>query len=154
MKSNETIERFLENNKVETKVLVFSETTRTSQDAAKQAGCELARIAKSIVFRVNDEPILVITSGPNKVSEAKLEKLVGAKIEKADAEFIYEKTGFPIGGVAAFCHKTPLKHVFIDEDLTRFEEVWSAAGTPFAIFEISTPKLIELSHAKIADIKQ
>ena len=154
MKAEEKIREFLENNNVETKVLVFTETTRTSQDAAKQAGCELARIAKSIVFRVNDEPILVITSGPNKVSETKLEKLVGEKIGKADAEFVYEKTGFPIGGVAAFCHKTPLKHVFIDEDLTRFEKVWSAAGTPFAIFEISTSKLIELSRAKIADIKQ
>jgi prolyl-tRNA editing enzyme YbaK/EbsC (Cys-tRNA(Pro) deacylase) len=75
------------------------------------------------------------------------------EIEKADANFVYEKIGFPIGGVPAFCHKTPIKYVFIDQDLIKFEKVWSAAGTPHAIFEIPTKDLIELSGAKTADIK-
>ena len=95
----------------------------------------------------------MITSGPNKVSQKKLEALIDGKIEKADADFVYEKTGFPIGGVPAFCHKTPMKHIFIDEDLVKFEKVWSAAGTPHAIFEIPTKDLTELSGAKITDIK-
>lgn len=156
MSKPEIIENFLKENKVETKVLVFTETTRTSQDAAKQAGCEIGQIAKSIIFRIGDKPILVITSGPNRVSEEKLQKLISQslRIEKADAEFVYEKTGFPIGGVPAFCHKTPIKFVFLDEDLTKYEKVWSAAGTPNAIFEIETKKLIELSGAKLTDIKQ
>ena len=153
MTKEETIQDFLKQNKVETKVLIFRESTRTSQDAADQAGCELARIAKSIVFKTEDEPVLVITSGPNKVSESKINDLVGSKVEKADADFVYEKTGFPIGGVPAFCHKTPIKFVFIDEDLTKFEKVWSAAGTPPAIFEIPTKDLVRLSGAKITDIK-
>lgn len=153
MAKEETIQDFLRQNKIETKVLVFAESTRTSQDAADQAGCELARIAKSIVFKTEDEPVLVITSGPNKVSENKINDLVGSKVKKADADFVYEKTGFPIGGVPAFCHKTPIKFVFLDEDLIKFEKVWSAAGTPHAIFEISTKDLIRLSGAKITDIK-
>lgn len=154
MAREELIQEFLKQNNVETKVLVFNESTRTSQDAANQAGCELSRIAKSIVFKTEGEPILVITSGPNKVSEIKVGDLIGLKIEKADADFVYEKTGFPIGGVPAFCHKTPVKYVFIDQDLTKFEKVWSAAGTPHAIFEILTKDLINLSGAKIADVKQ
>ena len=154
MSSAEKIQEFLKENNVETKVLVFSESTRTSQDAANQAGCELARIAKSIVFKTGEEPVLVITSGPNKVSQKKLEALIDGKIEKADADFVYEKTGFPIGGVPAFCHKTEMKYILIDEDLTKFDKVWSAAGTPHAIFEIPTKDLIELSKAKTANIKQ
>lgn len=167
MTKEELIQDFLKQNKVETKVLVFTESTRTSQNAADQAGCELARIAKSIVFKAGDEPVLVITSGPNKVSEEKIEKALkenhsdvlesigteNPRMEKADAEFVYGKTGFPIGGVPAFCHKTKMKFVFIDEDLVKFEKVWSAAGTPHAIFEISTEDLIRLSGAKVADIK-
>lgn len=175
MAKEERIQEFLKQNNVETKVLVFKESTRTSQDAANQAGCELARIAKSIVFRSGDEPILVITSGPNRVSEQKLKKELlknyssvlentrieksaspsaEINIEKADANFVYEKTGFPIGGVPAFCHKTPIKFVFVDEDLVKFGKVWSAAGTPNAIFEIATKDLIKLSQAKAADMKQ
>ena len=167
MAREEKIQEFLKERSVETKILVFSESTRTSQDAANQAGCELSRIAKSVVFRTEDEPILVITSGPNRVSEEKLKtvlpkecsnilKNVGMSqinIEKADADFVYEKTGFPIGGVPAFCHKTKIKYVFIDQDLIKFEKVWSAAGTPHSIFEIPTKDLIQLSEAKIADIK-
>ncbi|MEW5805634.1 MAG: YbaK/EbsC family protein, partial [Patescibacteria group bacterium] len=63
------------------------------------------------------------------------------------------KTGFPIGGVPAFGHKTSIKYVFLDKDLSRYEKVWSAAGTPFAIFEILTKDLIRLARAKVADIK-
>lgn len=171
MSKSEIIENFLKENKVETKVLIFTETTRTSQDAAKQAGCEIGQIAKSIIFRVGDEPVLVITSGPNRVSESKLEKILNQemnsqnqpnsafssaliRVMKADADFVYEKTGFPIGGVPAFCHKTPIKFVFLDEDLIKYEKVWSAAGTPNAIFEIKTQKLITLSNAKVVNIKQ
>ncbi len=178
MAREELIQEFLKQNNVETKVLVFNESTRTSQDAANQAGCELSRIAKSILFKLSisnnqfskesEEPILVIVSGSNRVSEEKLKKALmknysqvlknlrieELEIEKADADFVYEKTGFPIGGVPAFCHETKIKYVFIDQDLIKFEKVWSAAGTPHAIFEILTKDLIKLADAKITDIKQ
>lgn len=175
MSKPQIIQDFLDQNNIKVKVLEFKETTRTSQDAANQAGCELARIAKSIIFKTGDEPILIITSGPNKVSEQKLKTAIQSRfatpssqsserlqkasqdqslrIEKADAEFVYEKTGFPIGGVPAFCHKTQIRFIFIDEDLLKFDKVWSAAGTPNAIFEIGTKDLIRLSGAIIVDIK-
>ncbi|OGY39300.1 MAG: hypothetical protein A2418_00435 [Candidatus Brennerbacteria bacterium RIFOXYC1_FULL_41_11] len=181
MNKSQIIQNFLNKNSVAVKVLEFSETTRTSQDAANQAGCELARIAKSIIFKLTtltpevripaesivEEPILVITSGPNRVSEKKLRnalfqtysqilknlRIENPQIGKADADFVYEKTGFPIGGVPAFCHKTPIKFVFIDEDLIKFDKVWSAAGTPNAIFEIPTDDLMRLSNAIASDIK-
>jgi len=75
-------------------------------------------------------------------------------IKKADADFVYEKTGFPIGGVAPFGHKIPIEHIFIDRDLMQFETIWCAGGTPHAVFEITPQKLIEITHAKIADIKE
>jgi len=158
---------------------VFDASTKTSQDAANQIGCSLGQIGKSMIIQAGDKPVLVITSGVNRVSLEKLFLIlqnhsnVGPKrssggwwagcslknlrmgdIKKADADFVYEKTGFPIGGVAPFGHKIPIEHIFIDRDLIQFETIWCAGGTPHAVFEITPQKLIEITHAKIADIKE
>jgi len=76
------------------------------------------------------------------------------KVTEDASDFVYEKTGFPIGGVAPFGHKIPIEHIFIDRDLMQFETIWCAGGTPHAVFEITPQKLIEITHAKIADIKE
>src|SRR4026209_567012 len=75
-------------------------TTRTAIDAATAIGCSVEQIAKSILFRtVNDKkPVMVIASGTNRVNESKLAEVVGEPVEKADADYVREKTGFVIGG--------------------------------------------------------
>ncbi len=148
------IQSLLVQHGIETEILVFSESTKTSQDAADQAHCQLGQIAKSIVFKVGDEAALAIMSGPNRVSVQKLERLAGAKPEKADARFVLDKTGFPIGGVPAFGHSTPVKFIFMDQDLMQYQTIWSAAGTPHAIYEISPQDLLRVSNAQLTDIKE
>ena len=148
------IQSILAEHGIDAKILVFSESTKTSQDAAAQAHCQLGQIAKSIIFRIGDEPVLAIMSGPNRVSLQKLEQMIGGKPEKADAQFVLEKTGFPIGGVPAFGHNTPIKFIFMDHDLTKYETIWSAAGTPHAIYEITPQNLARMSNAQIMDIKE
>lgn len=134
-------------------MVIFDDSTKTAQEAADQIGVEIGKIGKSIIFRSNNEPILVITSGKNKVSIEKLEKLIGEKIEKADADFVYKKTGFSIGGVPPFGHQERIKHIFLDEDLLNYQEIWCAAGTPFSVFKIGSRRLIEITQAKLVDIK-
>ena len=84
----------------------FPRGTRTSEDAARAIHCTLGQIAKSIVFRCKDseEPVLVIASGPNRVDEKKIERLVGEPVEKGNADFVREKTGFAIGGIPPTGH--------------------------------------------------
>ena len=81
---------FLSSRGIEEKVVEFSESTRTAAEAAAAIGCEVEEIAKSIVFYVKDtlRPILVIASGTNRVDEKKLKKLVGGKLQRADADFV------------------------------------------------------------------
>ena len=112
-------------------VLEFEESTRTAGDAAAAIGCEVAQIAKSLIFRgkPSERPILVIASGTSRVDVKKLGTVVGEKIGRADADFVREKTGFAIGGVPPVGHDNPLK-IFIDEDLLQYDEIWAAAGTP------------------------
>jgi prolyl-tRNA editing enzyme YbaK/EbsC (Cys-tRNA(Pro) deacylase) len=138
-----------------TEVIEFAETTRTSVEAAAQIGCAVAQIAKSLIFRAksSSRPVLVIASGANRVDEKAIERLLGEKIGKADADFVREKTGYAIGGVAPVGHATP-PATFIDEDLMGLEVIWAAAGTPFAVFRLSPGDLVRLTGGKIARLAQ
>ena len=103
-------------------VIELPQSTRTSVEAAQAVGCTVGQIAKSLVFKgsVSDNPILVIASGSNRVNEKKIAELIGEKIEKPDAEFVREHTGFAIGGVPPVGHAEALE-TFVDEDLQQYD---------------------------------
>ena len=124
----------------------FPAGTRTAADAAAAIGCEVGAICKSLVFRVGDDPLLVIASGSNRVDEARF----GA--EKADAAFVREQTGYAIGGVPPFAHARAMDTV-VDEDLLAYDVVWAAAGTPRAVFPIAPGALVEVSGGRVARVR-
>jgi prolyl-tRNA editing enzyme YbaK/EbsC (Cys-tRNA(Pro) deacylase) len=139
---------------LEIEVRQFAESTRTAQEAAQAAGASLGQIAKSVVFLADGKPVLVLTSGPNRVDTAKVAQHLGAnQVRRASAEEVRAGTGFAIGGVPPFGHIQPLS-VFFDRDLLRFETVWAAAGTPNAMFLIEPRRLAEASDAIVADVKE
>lgn len=133
-------------------VLEFEESTHTSAEAAAAIGCDVARIAKSLIFKAADgTPVLVVASGTNRVSEKKLVALLGQKISRADADFVLRQTGFMVGGVPPLGHATP-PATFLDHDLKRFPTIWAAAGSPNAVFELTPDSLAQLTGAPFADI--
>jgi prolyl-tRNA editing enzyme YbaK/EbsC (Cys-tRNA(Pro) deacylase) len=134
-------------------VVEMPSTTRSAKDAAAAIGCTLPQIAKSLVFRTvnNQRPVLVIVSGSNRVSEQRLAEILGEPIEKADADYVREKTGFAIGGVPPVGHPMPVE-TFIDVDLMSFEVIWAAAGTPNAVFRLTPQDLLKITHARIVRI--
>jgi prolyl-tRNA editing enzyme YbaK/EbsC (Cys-tRNA(Pro) deacylase) len=136
------------------RVVEFSQATRTAQQAADAIGCQVAQIAKSIVFRTKAarQPVLVITSGSNRVDEAKVAKHIGEAIEKADAAYVRETTGFVIGGVPPIAHLTPVR-TLVDEDLLQYAVIWAAAGTPNAVFELDPPGLLRVTGSIAVDVK-
>ena len=140
---------------IRTQVVEFEQPTRTSAEAAAAIGCSVAEIAKSVVFRGKDsgQAIVVVASGDNRVSEAKVAGLVGEPLARADADFVRAATGYAIGGVAPIGHAQPVKLV-LDEDLRRFETVWAAAGTPFSVFPLGPEQLRSLTGARWADVRQ
>jgi prolyl-tRNA editing enzyme YbaK/EbsC (Cys-tRNA(Pro) deacylase) len=123
---------------------------RTAADAAAAVGCEVAQIAKSIIFKAQSgRGVLVITSGANRVNEARITELLGEPIGRADATFVREVTGFAIGGIPPLGHATPLA-TFIDRDLLALERIWAAAGHPNALFELDPHQLVALSGGALA----
>ncbi|MBX3103900.1 MAG: YbaK/EbsC family protein [Cryobacterium sp.] len=129
----------------------MDQSTHTALEAANAVGCEVGAIVKSLIFEADGSPILILTSGPNRVDTALLGQELGVKLGKADANAVKEVTGFSIGGVPPFGHKSRLKTV-IDSDLLRYEKVWAAAGAATSVFEISPDDLIELSQGVVARV--
>ena len=135
-------------------ITVMSEATHTAQAAADALGCDVAEIAKSIIFRAADgRAVLVITSGSNRVDDKKVAQIIGQSLGKADADFVRAQTGFVIGGVAPVAHLLP-PITLMDEDLLRYPSIWPAAGHPNTMFRIAPVDLVRVSEAKVADIAQ
>ena len=136
-------------------VKTFPESTRTAEEAAAAIGCDVAQIAKSLIFRAksSDRSVLAIASGVNRVDEKKLAALLGEPIGRADAAFVRERTGFAIGGVPPLAHARP-PATLIDRDLLALGEIWAAAGTPNAVFRLRAADLEALTGGRVADIRK
>lgn len=135
---------------------------RTSQEAADALGVSVGQIAKSVVFRrlgkngSVDGTVLVVTSGDRRVDEQRVAELTGP-LGRADAEFVKDRTGFSIGGVAPLAHVGTVAGevlTLIDRELFRFVEIWAAAGHPNGVFKLSPDDLVRLTGAPVHDVVQ
>lgn len=135
-------------------VIEHTESTRTAQEAADRAGCTLGQIVKSLIFKGKEsgKPILVLTSGANRVDEKHISEYAGEPIGRADADFVRLVTGFAIGGVPPFGHVQKME-TYIDEDFLQYPTIWAAAGTPNAIFELKTADLQTMTNGKVVQVK-
>ena len=135
-------------------VIEYAESTRTAQEAAERAGCELGQIVKSLIFKgkTTGKPILVLTSGANRVDEKRISDYAGEAIGRAEADFVRNVTGYAIGGVPPLAHAQEME-TYLDEDLMQFGTVWAAAGTPNAIFELTPDALQKITGAYVVRVK-
>ncbi len=137
---------------VRVQVTTFPEGTRTAADAATAIGCPVAAIAKSIVLVGDGGPVLVLTSGANRVDTHLVAQALGETgLRKADAEEVRATTGYAIGGTAPFGHPAPLR-VVADVDLLVHEIVWAAAGTPDTVFPIAPAALVAATGATVMTV--
>jgi Cys-tRNA(Pro) deacylase len=124
--------------------------SHTAEDAAAAIGCPLGAIVKSLVFRVDGEVVVALVSGPDRLDEAALARAAGGRTAaRVDAKGVREATGFPVGGVPPFGHRTPLR-VFVDEDLLAFDVVHAGAGTPGTTFAITPADLLAATGGVVA----
>src|SRR6202035_2997377 len=130
-------------------LLESAASTRAAADAAAAIGCEVAQIAKSLIFRggTSGQAVLIVASGVDRVDEKKAAAAIGEPIARADADFVRETTGFAIGGVPPVGHKNP-PIVLIEESLLNFDEIWAAAGTPNAVFRLTPSDLVALTGGR------
>ncbi len=138
-------------------VMIFENSTATSQLAADNIGCELGQIAKSLAFIVEEQPILVIASGDQRVDDRKIAAMfnVGRKrVKIATPEQCIAIYGYAPGGIPPFGHRTTGFPVFIDDSMARYTQLYAAGGAHNAIFPITFDELVRVSGGKLADVKR
>lgn len=130
----------------------FGATTHTAQDAAREIGCTVAEIVKSLVFLADGAAVVVLCSGASRVDEAKLRSILGASgVRRATADEAKSATGYAIGGIPPFAHTAPVR-VVVDRGLLALATVWAAAGLPDAVFPIVPADLVRLAAATEAAV--
>lgn len=141
---------------IEIEIVTHSEPTRTAQEAADAVGCAVDQIVKSLCFTVDEKPVMVLVAGHNRLDEKKLAahfEVGRGKIKRPKADEVKAATGYSIGGVNPFGLATEMP-ILIDEDLLRFDGVWTAAGTPNTVFEIASRALVIATEGTVLDIKK
>ena len=130
-------------------IKVLTESARSAAEAASALGIEVGQIASSILFKMpDDSPLLVITSGRHRVDTELVAKSLNlSALGRVDAEYVKEKSGFSIGGVAPIGWLNPAT-IIIDEALNDYEIVWAAAGHPHAVFPTTFSELAKITKAQ------
>ena len=134
-------------------IAAFPEGTRSAAAAAAAVGCDVAQIAKSIVFRAGARAVLVIASGANRVDMAKIAAAIGQPVKRAEGGWVRDTTGFAIGGVSPVGHIAP-PIMLLDADLLALDPVWAAAGSPQHVFRTSPAELLRITGARPAEVKE
>jgi len=134
------------------KVQSLSSSARTAVDAATSLKCEVGAIVKSLLLRTDDSFVLCLVSGDKRCSLNKIKKILKKKdVSMASADQVKNQTGFSIGGVSPIAHLEETK-ILIDKSLSRYENVYAAAGHPNSIFKITYKQLVKLTEGEEEDI--
>ncbi|MFE9022301.1 YbaK/EbsC family protein [Streptomyces sp. NPDC007808] len=132
----------------------FPDATRTAAEAAAAIGCELSQICKSLVFAADGVPVLVLMDGASRVDVERVRRELGAgEVTRAQADVVRETTGYAIGGVPPFGHRTRTR-VLADRSLLEHDVVWAAAGTPHTVFPMAPDALVAHAGGTLVDVRE
>ena len=134
------------------KVIVLDSSARTAQDAANSLNAEVGSIIKSLFLRTKNSFLLCLVAGDRRCSLNKIKKILGEKdVSMGNADQVKQVTGFTIGGVSPVGHLNPIK-IYIDQSLSRFENIFGAAGHPNCVFKINFIDLQKITTGEVMDI--
>ena len=150
----EKVLRFLEERGFSGAITYTEETIFTVEDASRVVGARPEHILKSLVLLADDQPVLALMSGTNRVDVKKVRRETEAKkVRMADPGYVFEWSGFRIGGVPPVGYPE-LPPAFLDEDLFLYPIVWAAAGTDHAFFPVAPGDLLRLTAGNKCSIKK
>ena len=135
-------------------VVELENSAKTALDAANSLNCEVGAIVKSLLIKIENDFLLCLVSGDKRCSLNKLKKISEKKnVRMASAEEVKSQTGYTIGGVSPVGHINDIP-IFVDNSLSRFKDIFAAAGHPNAIFKINYEKLIQITKGDVKDITE
>ena len=135
-------------------VVELKDSAKTALDAANSLNCEVGAIVKSLLIKIENDFLLCLVSGDKRCSLNKLKKISEKKnVRMASADEVKSQTGYTIGGVSPVGHINNIP-IFVDNSLSRFKDIFAAAGHPNVIFKINYEKLIQITKGDVKDITE
>ncbi len=135
-------------------VVELENSAKTALDAANSLNCEVGAIVKSLLIKIENDFLLCLVSGDKRCSLNKIKKISEKKnVRMASADEVKSQTGYTIGGVSPVGHINKIQ-IFIDNSLSRFKDIFAAAGHPNVIFKINYEKLIQITKGDVKDITE
>ena len=135
-------------------VVELENSAKTALDAANSLNCEVGAIVKSLLIKIENDFLLCLVSGDKRCSLNKLKKISEKKnVRMASADEVKSQTGYTIGGVSPVGHINNIP-IFVDNSLSRFKDIFAAAGHPNVIFKINYEKLIQITKGDVKDITE
>ena len=135
-------------------VVELENSAKTALDAANSLNCEVGAIVKSLLIKIENDFLLCLVSGDKRCSLNKLKKISEKKnVRMASADEVKSQTGYTIGGVSPVGHINKIQ-IFIDNSLSRFKDIFAAAGHPNVIFKINYHKLLQITKGDVKDITE
>ena len=135
-------------------VVELENSAKTALDAANSLNCEVGAIVKSLLIKIENDFLLCLVSGDKRCSLNKLKKISEKKnVRMASADEVKSQTGYTIGGVSPVGHINNIP-IFVDNSLSRFKDLFAAAGHPNVIFKINYEKLIQITKGDVKDITE
>ena len=135
-------------------VVELQNSAKTALDAANSLNCEVGAIVKSLLIKIENDFLLCLVSGDKRCSLNKLKKISEKKnVRMASADEVKSQTGYTIGGVSPVGHLNNIP-IFVDNSLSRFKDIFAAAGHPNVIFKINYEKLIQITKGDVKDITE
>ncbi len=148
--SVEAVKWFFQERGKNVPILKFDDTSTVAK-AAESLGVTAGEIAKSLLFQVKEEYIMVVMAGDKRLNNHKFKDYFQAKAKMPDPSKVASITGHPVGGVCPFGLKTPVP-VYLDKSLQAYVRVFPAAGAPDAAVSLPVPELAELTQGIWVDL--
>lgn len=148
--SVESVAAFLEQSNKEIKILRFEDTSTVSK-AAEALGVTPGEIAKSLLFKVKDDFVMILMAGDKRLDNKKFKEIFNTKAKMPEASEVSEATGHPVGGVCPFGLIQPIP-IYLDYSLQSYGQVFPAAGASNTALKINLDDLAELTEGQWVDV--
>ena len=139
------VKEYLKKYNYDDKIMEFDLSTATVEEASRELKCTPGEIAKSLSFIVNDDVIVIVEKGDNKIDNHKFKETFHVKAKMIDRDSVEELTGHIPGGVCPFGLNDNVK-VYLDISLKKYEYVYPACGSANSAIKLSIPELEKLSN--------
>ncbi len=150
------LQQFIDRNRIEATIIPLNEHTTTVADAARALDVKTDQIIKSLVFRLDEEPLLVINNGLARVDRKKVASVLGIgrkRVRFASPELALETTGYVVGSMPPFGHQTKLR-TLIDTAVTRLNVIYGGGGSIDAMMRVTSSELLRVTGGSVADISE